>query len=382
MGLNVAVIRRECGFSMGGAERYCAGVVRGLAQRGHRVTVIADSMEPSVRETAGTGVKFLRAPMSGRGSLMKNMSFFMSVQQVLSGEEFDLTYGLSRIMPADVLRISDPLHAAWLELGYSRGFFSLFRRFMPRHSSILSMERKAIAAAGLVVTNSRLTAEHVMHYYGVSSEKITTIHNGYDPVRFYPVQQDKKHGLRVKLGLPSDRNIILFAGTNLERKGLGTLIDALGSMAGERDFRLIVAGPESLGPYGAKAEKADIADRIIMPGYVRDMAAMYQASDLFVLPTRYDPFANSCLEAAACGVPVITTAFNGAGEVISAAAPWLVVENAAPEPLAHALKHFFSLSVEDRYSLGDSMVSAAAGYTWEHHMDRLMEVFMRISGRT
>ena len=51
---------------------------------------------------------------------------------------------------------------------------------------------------------------------------------------------------------------------------------------------------------------------------------------LFILPTRYDPFANACLEALACGVPVITSRRNGAAEVCPY--PWMSVED--PEDVA------------------------------------------------
>ena len=375
MGMNIAVIRRECGYSSGGAERYCAGVVQGLARRGHHVTVIADTMESAVRRSAGSRVKFLRAAMSGRGSLMKNMSFFMSVQQVLAENKFDLVYGLSRVMSADVLRISDPLHAAWLELGYRRGLFSMFRRFSPRHNSLLSIERKSISSARMVLTNSKMVAGQVRHYYGLSPERIVTIYNGFDPERFFPVDSIRRAEIRAGLGLPEDSDVILWAGTNLERKGLEPLIKALGTVTSTRDFRLLIAGPDTLGYMNAEAEKAGITDRIILTGYTKDMVSLYQASDIFVLPTRYDPFANTCLEAAACGVPVITTRFNGASEIISEAAPWLVVESAEAVPVAHALERFFSITSRERTELAMAMAAAALPNTWEHHVDRLMELF-------
>jgi len=373
--MNIAVIRRECGYSSGGAERYCAGVVQGLAARGYGITVIADTVEPAVYTQAGAMVRFERAAMSGRGSLMKNMSFFMSVQQLLSRQSFDLVYGLSRVMSADVLRISDPLHAAWLKLGYRRGMFSMFRRFMPRHSSLLSMERKSISSARMVLTNSRMVADQVAHFYSISPDRITTIYNGYDPARFHPVSQSRKMEIRRELGLPEDSDLVLWAGTNLERKGLGPLIKALGAVAGDREFYLVAAGPDSLGFLEIEAGRAGIEERIILKGYVRDMAPLYQASDLFVLPTRYDPFANTCLEAAACGIPVITTRFNGSSEIVSKAARWLVVESPDSKAVSEALGRFGGMSQPERAELGRNLAAAAAPYTWEHHIDRLVELF-------
>ena len=51
-------------------------------------------------------------------------------------------------------------------------------------------------------------------------------------------------------------------------------------------------------------------------GAVRDLPALYQAADIFLLPTLYDPFSNACLEALAAGLPVVTTRNNGFSEII------------------------------------------------------------------
>ena len=49
---------------------------------------------------------------------------------------------------------------------------------------------------------------------------------------------------------------------------------------------------------------------------VVDLVPVYAAADIFILPTIYDPFSNACLEALACGLPVITTRGNGFSEII------------------------------------------------------------------
>jgi UDP-glucose:(heptosyl)LPS alpha-1,3-glucosyltransferase len=51
-------------------------------------------------------------------------------------------------------------------------------------------------------------------------------------------------------------------------------------------------------------------------GTVVDLPRVYAAVDIFILPTIYDPFSNACLEALACGLPVITTRDNGFSEII------------------------------------------------------------------
>jgi glycosyltransferase involved in cell wall biosynthesis len=60
-------------------------------------------------------------------------------------------------------------------------------------------------------------------------------------------------------------------------------------------------------------------------GTQRNPERFLQSADVLVLPTRYDPFANTCLEAMACGIPALTTSANGAAEVLPE--PWLVCDD-------------------------------------------------------
>jgi UDP-glucose:(heptosyl)LPS alpha-1,3-glucosyltransferase len=58
------------------------------------------------------------------------------------------------------------------------------------------------------------------------------------------------------------------------------------------------------------------------------MRPLYAAADIFVLPTIYDPFSNACLEALACGLPVITTRSNGFSEIVETDIHGSIVDHA------------------------------------------------------
>jgi UDP-glucose:(heptosyl)LPS alpha-1,3-glucosyltransferase len=60
-----------------------------------------------------------------------------------------------------------------------------------------------------------------------------------------------------------------------------------------------------------------VRDRAHFLGGRRDTQVCYAAADLYLLPTLYDPFANTTLEALAAGLPALTTRTNGAHELIS-----------------------------------------------------------------
>ena len=379
--MKIAVIRRECCLDSGGAEAYCANVASGLGNMGHDVTVIADSISVD-------GPDFIRARVKGRGSIAKNISFFKSVEYVMGQKSFDISYGLSRVAPVDVLRISDPLHMAWLELGYEKGF--RLRRLMPRHRMLLMLEKKAVMAARHFVVNSFLVKKQLKQYYKVPDFKIDVLYNGVDKERFKPILEEKREGIREELGIGPEDIIFLFAGSDLKRKGFAHLAEAFSRLYGnighgnDRRYYLVVAG--TMGNSECKDYFKDngLSEQVKWLGYREDMENIYGISDLFILTTRYDPFANTTLEAMSCGIPVLTTVFNGASELYSASVPWLVIEKNNSEHLASSMLKFVSMGRDERKNLREQALKIAEAYSWSRHLKSLEKVFKELvesSGR-
>jgi UDP-glucose:(heptosyl)LPS alpha-1,3-glucosyltransferase len=105
------------------------------------------------------------------------------------------------------------------------------------------------------------------------------------------------------------------------------------------------------------------------------MPDVYAASDLFLLPTLYDPFANVTLEAMAAGLPVITTLANGAHEILTSGQNGFVVPSAQDIDELAA----YALSLQDperRRLIGEAGRAAASRHGLEAHADatlRLLE---------
>lgn len=373
--MKIAVIRRECGLDSGGAEAYCANVAAGLGSMGHEVTVIADSISVD-------GPDFIRARLRGRGSIAKNISFFKSVENVMGQESFDISYGLSRVAPVDVLRISDPLHMAWLELGYEKG--SRLRRLMPRHRMLLMLEKKAVMAARHFVVNSFLVKRQLRQYYKVPDSRIDVIYNGVDQERFKPALREKRWRIREELGIRPEDIVFMFAGSDLKRKGFAHLAKAFSRLYGNighgngRRFYLVVAGTMGNAEYKDYFEADKLTERVRWLGYREDMENIYGISDLFILPTRYDPFANTTLEAMSCGIPVLTTVFNGASEIFRASIPWLVIEKNDSEHLASSMLKFVSMGKDEMKNIREQSFKIAEAYSWSRHLESLETVFKEL----
>jgi UDP-glucose:(heptosyl)LPS alpha-1,3-glucosyltransferase len=367
--LRIAVVRRECGSGLGGAEAYCANVCAWLTEKGHNVTVVAD-------RSLLTGLAFSRAPVWGRGSILKNLSFFLNARQILKTGDFEVSYGLSRVAPVDVLRISDPLHAAWLDLGYQKS--TKLRRLRPRHRLLLWMEANAIKEAKAIVANSQLVKGQVQHYYSACAEKVTVIYNGVDLKRFRPLAQENRILTKKSMGLSGDATVLVFTGSDLRRKGLSQLLSALARFR-EQPFILLVAGSMENRDLKEKIKVMGLDQNVKWLGYVKDIEQVYAIADLFVLPTLYDPFANTTLEAMACGTPALTTRQNGAGEIVGQVAHGLVVDRPCHRSITEALETFFSLSLKQKSVIRESSYEHACQFRWARHTKELLQCLGPIS---
>ncbi len=95
-----------------------------------------------------------------------------------------------------------------------------------------------------------------------------------------------------------------------------------------RKMRLLVAGRGNAALYKTKGLLFWREEPVQFLGEVADILRVYAAADIFILPTIYDPFSNACLEALACGLPVITTRSNGFSEIIEDSVHGSIVDHA------------------------------------------------------
>ncbi len=153
--------------------------------------------------------------------------------------------------------------------------------------------------------------------FGVADQKLHLIYNGVDLEHFHPRHRAAlRAAARSALGAREDDFLFLFVGSGFWRKGLDAAVDALARCPDPR-FRLAVAGRDrQSGHIAAQARAAGVAHRVRFLGGREDVRPLYAAADCFILPTRYDPFPGTVLEAMAMGLPAIVGRRSGAAEIL------------------------------------------------------------------
>ncbi len=156
----------------------------------------------------------------------------------------------------------------------------------------------------------------------------------------------------------------LFAGSGWERKGLRFAMQ--GVERAEADAVLLVAGE-------GKKRTLPAARRTRFLGAVADMPELMAASDVFVLPTLYEPFSNACLEALAAGLPVITTRRNGFSEIMETGVHGDVLDDPADSAsLARALDGWADAGRRERARA--ECASLAGGFGIEQNLSATLRV--------
>ena len=199
------------------------------------------------------------------------------------------------------------------------------------------LQRKCLASAQVVVANSKLVEQLLHQEYPDLAHKTVTIYNGFDP-QIYKTSGQPKPRLRAELGLPKGGLLLLLAGHGFVRKGLQhaiTLLDELVNTR-QRNVVLVVAGQGDPRFVAGQTARAALQDNVHYLGSVSEITRYYQAADFLVLPTRHDPFSNACLEALACGCPVVTSDQNGAAEVLTPSSGWVMPASFARHELDRA----------------------------------------------
>lgn len=374
--MKIAIIRHQCGNTWGGAERYCAQIVRTLTEFGHRVTLIARE-----RDSFCEQVDFIPIRYKARGSILKNYLFFIKVKQVLTRAGFDVVYGLSRVHPVDVYKVTDPLHAAWIQDRYQTKLAGHLAALSLRHRLLLNLEERLMADPRVkIIAVSKLVASQIERYYGLSrsSSRVRVIYNGVDLQQFNPAVRGAGRHLRQKFGLQK-KTVLLFVGTDLKRKGFDTLIKAMSSLKRE-DINLIAVGV-ARGDVSFRLI-VNLQDRLIFMGRVSNPEMYYGAADLLVMPSRNDPFGNVVLEAMACGTPVVTTTAAGASEIVEPGQTGFIMEDPrSHDELREKLEEYLSLSKSKRVTMSEQAAYQATQYTWTRHGEMLLEVFREVQGK-
>ncbi|OGO29610.1 MAG: hypothetical protein A2Z16_07175 [Chloroflexi bacterium RBG_16_54_18] len=196
-------------------------------------------------------------------------------------------------------------HPEWFRQEYA-----LWHRFLlPR----------LIKSVKAIITMSNFTKNRIMEYFGLQPEMIHCIPEGVDPHHFHLQPEVETLRIRRRYGLNGD--FLLLVASLEPRKNIERLLVAWKKISSElKDRTLVIAG----GKYRVfkEIDTSQHVDNVRWLGYVdeQDLPGLYSAAQAYILPSLYEGFGLSVLEAMACGTPVVAAKSGALPEVTAESA--------------------------------------------------------------
>jgi glycogen(starch) synthase len=180
---------------------------------------------------------------------------------------------------------------------------------------IFKIEQEAMKSADRVITVSFLTKAIVTRRYGVDERKVSVVYNAIDGD--YAEALSQRTSIH---GISPDEKIVLFLGRITGQKGPAFFVRAAKRVLSVYPkVRFIMAGSGDLaGEAIALADELGISDRVLFTGFLRgkDVARVFRAADLYVMPSVSEPFGIAPLEAICYDVPAIVSKQSGVAEIL------------------------------------------------------------------
>jgi glycosyltransferase involved in cell wall biosynthesis len=208
-----------------------------------------------------------------------------------------------------------------------------------------------------VIISSESSRRDVLNFYRLPPEKLHVVPLGYDPRRFSPAAPTTANG----------EPYALLVGNVMPHKNLLRAVDAFAQAVGDGPGRLVIRGwgrPRHVDALRRRIDAAGVAPRVDWRPYADgdELVDLYRGARALLLPSLYEGFGLTALEAMACGTPVITSNRSALPEVVADAA--LLVD---PEDVTSIATAVHRLLTDDTLAKTHAALGLARAklFSWE-----------------
>jgi len=270
----------------GGAERYLSRLTEALKKQNIDFQII-NSIFPKFLPS------WLRVILFNfQVCLFKNDKFYFS---------------LDRITCPDIYRAGDGVHKVFLDINKKSKLNLL-------HPIYLFLEKRCFKNAKCIIANSQMVKEQIINSYDINPNKIRVIFSGIESKEIHYQKAFEK--LSKQYLLNEDQFILLYVGSGFKRKGVKDFLEIISRLDKNNIMAFVIGKEKNINYYQNLTKELNLEKKVVFTGPREDVDDFYTISDIFILPTYYEPFSNAILEAMQFENVVFTTKQNGASEIL------------------------------------------------------------------
>lgn len=379
--MKIAVVARHV-ETFEGVPTYVAALARALATS-HEVTVFSATFD--ARDA--TGVRHRRVRALGRCGVLFHVTFFISSTLMLwrcrLKKSFDIIHSHHYASPffTDVITSHNCEREAFAQMRCHKGGRPPTNPVQRLQSLSWALIERGLfewcKSKPLIVPSEGMRRDF-LHHYSISAENIFVIPAGVDSSRHNPENVPLyRQEIRCRHSLVERDLIVLLVGGDWPRKGVAQAIEAV-SRLGSYPVKLLIVGSGSTAIYQKLARDLGTGEKVIFTGPTRETWKYYAAADIFLLPTLYDAFGLSILEAMATGLPVVVSRNAGAAELIQDGVNGVLLENPSDVDEVETKLKLLLRDSRMRARLGEKALNTALQYTWFQVAQRHAETYRRV----
>ena len=362
-------------------------MLEGLADE-HEFTVFAiefDNPRPD-------RIRFVRIPAPKHPLFLMYLVYFFLAPIVLflhrrrEHVTFDAVQSIESIMPSATILYSHFCHRAYLRDHWQATRPSGARRIARwlNHQLFSLMEPIVYRRAQQVVVPSRGLARELSAIYAgiLPKSGVQVIANPVNIARMRPEANFDRVGFRRDLGFQTGDLVLVFAALgHFERKGLPLLLEALAKSECPQIKLIVVGGsPGMIEEYTTRATQLDIADRIAFVGLQRDVRPYLWAADVFAFPSSYEVFPLVSLEAAAAGLPLLSSRLHGVEEfLVDGVNGWTIERDAS---LITARLRQLAAEPDKLVAVGQAAADSVRMYSTDAFVAAWRQFYLNLPSRT
>jgi glycogen(starch) synthase len=196
------------------------------------------------------------------------------------------------------------------EIGRRNGLHTDYERMIHQTENWLAHE------SWRIICCSQYMSEQVRWAYGLPQDRVTVIPNGVD-ASVYEKQFDRAE-FRRKFAVPEEK-IVLFVGRLVYEKGVQTLVNAIPKILSRVNAKIVIVGDGGMkDPLMRQVGNMRLAHKTMFTGFLDDetLRKLYQVADVCVVPSLYEPFGITALEAMAAKTPLVVSNTGGLSEIV------------------------------------------------------------------
>jgi len=371
--VKIAVIIPKYGL-LGGAEGHTAEITSRIAQKKNfDVHVFANKWT-----NHSENITFHKIPIITFPKFLTTISFAYFSGLKTSPSHFDIIHTHDRVFQSDIYTLHGIPHRTWVREVRKKKIPSLF------DLGTMWVDRKCVENSKTFIAVSSLTKEKFLEEYrDVEPERVKIIYPGVNVEEFSQLDRELcRYQIRQQFGISPNDVVVLFVSMNYDIKGLDFLMAGLAQFLNNnknQNIKLLIVGKSSQQKYDLLAKKLGIYNNMIYTGAVaRDLVPrLYKASDIYAMPSRFDTFGLTVLEAMAASLPVIISTNVGAKDVVKQGENGFIVNNGnGTIDICRALELLCKPDIRNNFA--NRAFETALNYSWDKNVDQHVDLFHQL----